>query len=101
MMKLTRINIWRLAKEYMEDKNVHEGFITNEWIEKVNDALGLKELSDEELCVAWDMVFLTLDNECLIRREDNKIDEYFKWADVKSAFTEVVNIEARHRRGEC
>ena len=48
----------------------------------------------------WDMVWLTLDSEQRIVEYDYKdIKEAIKWEDVKSAFTEVVNAEAR-RRGE-
>lgn len=95
----TRIVIRELAKQYLEDENYQRGFISNEWIRDITDTLHLKELDDEELSNMWDMVYLTLDNEQKFHRYSTKdIEEEIKWEDVKSAFTEVVNIEARSRR---
>ena len=97
----TRIVIRELGKQYLESENYQRGFIPQEWINIVSDTLHLKELSDEELTNMWDMVWLTLDSEQRIVEYDYKdIKEAIKWEDVKSAFTEVVNIEARRRRGE-
>ena len=96
----TRIVIRELGKQYLESENYQKGFIPQEWINIVSDTLHLKELSDEELTNMWDMVWLTLDSEQRIVEYDYKdIKEAIKWEDVKSAFTEVVNAEAR-RRGE-
>lgn len=97
----TRIVIRELGKQYLESENYQKGFIPQEWINIVSDTLHLKELSDEELTNMWDMVWLTLDSEQRIVEYDYKdIKEAIKWEDVKSAFTEVVNQEARNRRGE-
>lgn len=99
-MKRTRMEILKLAKEYLEDKDYHKSWITYEWMDKISDALGLKELNDEQLGDMWDMVYLTLENECYYYRLNGKVEEDMKWMDVKSAFVEVVNREARERRGE-
>jgi len=95
----TRIVIRELGKQYLESENYQKGFIPQEWINIVSDTLHLKELSDEELTNMWDMVELTLNEECLYNRLNHMVEEDMNWMDVKSAFTEVVNIEAR-KRGE-
>lgn len=94
----TRIVVRELGKQYLESEGYVKGFISNEWIKIVSDTLHLKELTDEELTNMWDMVELTLNTECLYNRLDHMVEEDMKWADVKSAFLEVINKEARERR---
>ena len=94
-----RKKILVLGSLYTEDLEYQRGFIGEKWINKVSDELNLKELSDDELADMWDMVYLTLDNECLVNRLNGDYEEMDKWMDVKSAFVEVVNHEARQRRG--
>lgn len=97
-MKRTRMIILELGKEYLQDENYHHGFITNEWIERVSEELNLKNLSDEELTNMWDMVYLTLENEYMFHRLNEDVDKAIAWSDVESAFTEIINVEARNRR---
>ena len=99
-MKRTRMEILKLAKEYLEDEHYTPCIISYEWMDKVSDALNLKELNDEQLGDMWDMVWLTLDSECMHYRLNEDVETEIKWEDVRSAFVEVVNREARNRRGE-
>lgn len=94
----TRNKILDLAKEYLNDSEYQRGWIPARWTERVSDELNLKNLSDDELADMWDMVYLTLNHMSSACRLNDEVDEYFKWSDVESAFTEVVNIEARCRR---
>lgn len=97
-MKTTRMIILELAKEYLNDKGYHRGFINGEWVEKVTDTLNLKNLDSLELSNMWDMVYLTLNNEFYHYDRNKEYDKAMKYMDVQSAFTEVVNAEARRRR---
>lgn len=97
-MKRTRRIIEQLAKEYLEHPNYHRGWIDNEWIEKITDTLNLKNLSDDALCDMWDMVYLTLDHEYNFHDSNENYRTAMKYLDVQSAFTEVVNLEARRRK---
>ena len=99
-METIRRKILRLAKEYLNDKDYHRGFILQPWIDRITEELNLKELSDLELSNMWDMVFLTLDNAYLACRLNEEHKEAMKYLDVQSAFTEVINAEARRRRKE-
>lgn len=98
MREPTRRIIERLAEEYLKSSDYHRSFITKNWIDKVTDELDLRNLSDYELCNMWDMVYLTLDHRYVQYREDFK--KGMDYIDVQSAFTEVVNVEARRRRGQ-
>ena len=97
-MKTTRTLIRELANEYLEDANYHRGIISGEWIDRVSDELNLINLTDLELSNMWDMVWMTLECEYSHHRINNEFDEAMKYLDVQSAFTEVVNREARIRR---
>ena len=97
-METTRNKIEKLAKEYIEDKNYCRGFIQKEWIDRIIDELKLKELNDLELANMWDMVWLTLEHEYHYYNQDH-LKLAMKYLDVQSAFTEVVNMEARRRGG--
>lgn len=45
-----------------------------------------------------DIVFLALDNMYYYNKINGEENKAYKYLDVKSAFTEVVNAEARRRR---
>lgn len=97
-MQTTRRIIEELAKEYLEDENYHQGFVYGNWVKKLTDELGLEKLSDLELANMWDMVYLTLDNEFHYYDRNKDYEQADKYRDVTSAFTEIVNLEARNRR---
>lgn len=96
-MEPVRYTIERLAKEYIEDKNVSRGIISKEWIDRITEELGLKELDDWNLSNMWDMVWLTLENLYTYYNEEDA-KKAWKYMDAQSAFTEVVNAEARRRK---
>lgn len=98
-METKRNKILNLAKEYLNDENYQEGFITTDWIKRIREELKLNECNDLELAEMWDIVFLTINNEYLIERLNGNVKEAIKWEDVKSAFIEVVNQVARERKG--
>lgn len=99
MTPITTITtIKELAEQYLADANYHRGIITGEWIEKVSNALNLKNITNLELSDMWDMVYLTLDGEIDRYEECNDLKNVFKYIDVRSAFIEVVNAEARKRK---
>lgn len=98
-METTRTIILNLAKNYLDDEKYQKSFITKEWVDRVTEALKLRELDDLELANMWDMVYLTLENEFHYYKERDAALS-MKYLDVQSAFTEVVNVEARRRRGE-
>ena len=99
-VKTTKRIILDLAKEYLSDENYHEGFILKEWIDRVTAELKLEELDDLALANMWDMVYLTLDSECYYCHLNHDKENWNKYRDVQSAFAEVVNVEARKRKGE-
>lgn len=94
----TRYIIMDMAKEYIADSNVKTGFISGEWIDRITQALNLENLSDLELSNMWDMVDLTVRNLYYYYYINGEKDMAFKYLDTVSAFTEVVNREARRRR---
>ena len=94
-VRITRRIIEDLANEYIADPYYHRGLISGKWVERVTDELNLKNLSDLELSDMWHIVYLTLDH-CYRRCNVNVAMNYL---DAQSAFTEVVNAEARRRRG--
>lgn len=98
-METTRKIILNLAIKYMNDEKYSPHIIAKEWIDKVTETLKLRELDDLELANMWDMVYLTLENEFHYYKERDAALS-MKYLDVQSAFTEVVNVEARRRRGE-
>ena len=97
-MKTTRMIVEELAKEYLNDENYQWGFISGKWINKITDELNLKNLSNLELANMWDMVHLTLRNQFHYYDGNGDHKTADKYRDVESAFTEVVNMEARFRR---
>lgn len=97
-METTRMIIEDLANEYINDANYEWGFISRKWIDRITDELNLKNLSDLELSNMWDMVYLTIRNEFYYYDRNGDYKTADKYRDVESAFTEVVNIEARARR---
>ena len=97
-MKRTRIIIEEMALEYLGHSNYCRGIIDGEWVERVTTTLNLKQLSDEELADMWDMVYLTLDHAYNFHNENGDWKTAMKYLDVQSAFTEVVNLEARRRK---
>jgi hypothetical protein len=94
----TRKIIEDLADYYLKHPNYHRGWIDDEWIGIVTDTLKLKQLSDDELCDMWDMVYLTLDHAYNYYNSNEDWRTAMKYLDVQSAFTEVVNVEARRRK---
>ena len=97
-MKTTRRIIEDLAHEYLADKDYHRGWIDYKWVERVSNELNLTNLSDLELSNMWDMVWMTLECEYTHHYINENHREAMKYLDVQSAFTEVVNREARIRR---
>lgn len=97
-METTRQTIERLAEEYLKDENYTHGWASSEWVEKVSVALNLEKLSDLELSNMWDMVYLVLENSCHYYDRNGNSSMGYKYLDVQSAFTEIVNIEARKRK---
>lgn len=97
-MKTNKELILELAEEYLKDKDYKKGIITNAWVDRVSSTLGLSRLDDLGLSNMWDTVYLTLHCEYLERRATND-DSCMDYSDVKSAFLEVVNVEARKRKG--
>lgn len=100
-VKTTRMIIEELAKEYLKDPEYVHGFINGEWVDRITNELKLKDLSDLELSNMWDMVYLTLEN--IFHYYDMDVDTRsiaIKYLDVKSAFLEVVNMDARRRQKE-
>ena len=98
-MEPVRYTVERLAKEYIEDKSVTHGVISKEWVDRVTEELKLKELDDWNLSNMWDMVWLTLENLYIYYNEED-VKKALKYKDTQSAFTEVVNMEARRRKGK-
>ena len=94
----TRMIILNLAKEYLESEEYCESFIFQKWINRITEELKLKELDDLALANMWDMVYLTLDHECSYYESNKDFKNCNKYRDVGSAFTEVVNAEARRRK---
>lgn len=89
------INRIREAYDKYNELEVVRGVITYENAEKVNEWLGLKELSNMELSGAWELVwdyFTDLSRKSQIEKEWEKAD------DTRSAWLEVINMEARDRR---
>lgn len=97
-MKTTRTLIKELATDYLNDPNYEPWIISNEWINKITEELGLKHLTDLELSNMWDMVYLTIRNEFYHYERNKDYEMADKYIDLESAFTVVVNIEARARR---
>lgn len=90
-----------LAKEYvydLKDGKAHRGFITKEWIEKVSDKLELSEASNHQLSEIWEMIADLLEKQIDGLYEAKNAKEAWQYIDTKSAFLEVVNMEARSRR---
>lgn len=94
----TRTVIKDLADYYLKQPDYHRGWISDTMIEIVSYTLGLKHLDDDELCDMWDMVYLTLDHEYNFYKDNEDWKTAMKYLDVQSAFTEVVNVEARRRK---
>lgn len=98
-METLRQKIERLANDYINDTEYQKGFIREKWITKITNELDLQHLSDYELANMWDMVWLTLEN--LYTYYDEKdVKKAWKYMDTQSAFTEVVNMEVRRRKGK-
>lgn len=98
-METTRKIILNLAIKYMNDEKYSPHIIAKEWIDKVTETLKLRELDDIALANMWDMVWLTLKDQYHYYSERNS-NLAMKYLDVQSAFTEVINAEARRRRGD-
>lgn len=85
--------------------NIQEGFITREHIELVTKSLMLTELKNEELNEMWHAVAEYFNRLYCEFDENGNIVGYKPWSkdidfyrDTKSAWLEVVNMEARKRR---
>ena len=85
--------------------NICEGFITREHIELVTKSLMLEELKNEELNEMWNAVNDYFDRLCFEFDDDGIIighkpysNDIEFYRDTKSAWLEVVNMEARKRR---
>ena len=90
-----KTKIIELADEYLNDEEYKRGFIFKKWIDRITQEFSLKELSDEELSNLWDEIYETLDK----KMDEVSFKESMKYMDARSAFVEVVNIEARKRQG--
>lgn len=86
-------------------KDINLGFIKAEHIKLVTDSLILEELETEELNEMWHAVADYFDRLYCVFNENGDIIDYKPYSkdiefyrDTKSAFLEVVNMEARKRR---
>lgn len=95
-------------RKYARNKeNITYGFINAENIALVTNALMLAELTDEELGEMWGAVAEYFDRKYCTYDENGNIVGFMPWneevefmRDTKSAWLEVINYEARRRRGE-
>ena len=95
-------------RKYAKNReNITYGFIDAENITLVTNALMLTELTDEELVEMWNAVAEYFDRKYCVYNENDEIVGFVPWTeevefirDTKSAWLEVINHEARRRRGE-
>ncbi len=93
-------------KEYTTLKNdIIRGFIKHEHIKMVSDALSLETLNDEELYEIWEISHDYFDSLYREFAESGEIIGYKPYSeetefarDTQSAWSEVINQEARKRR---
>ena len=82
-----------MAEKY--SRNAERGVITYEQMDDIANKMGLKNLSDRDLRLAWDKYY------DILRRESFKggsMKRWEKFGDAASAFAEVINREARNRK---
>lgn len=94
---MTNEELMQVYNEY-KTKEIIIGFISYKDADWVSEKLGLSSLSDEELSILWDMVWDFFTN---MERKEEDIDKAFFMQDTRSAWLEVINHEARKRRGEA
>jgi len=94
---MTNAELMQVYIEY-KTKEVIIGFISYKDMDWVSEKLGLSSLSDEELSILWDTVWDFFTN---MERKEEDIDKAFFMQDTRSAWLEVINHEARKRRGEA
>jgi len=90
--------------ESYKNQEITNGFITNDNIELVTNGLGLKELSNEELSEMWEQVdeyflaqYAVFENGKVVGWKPYTNEVEFA-RDTKSAWLEVINLEARKRK---
>lgn len=83
----------QLAEEY--GKNSTRGFITPDQMKMVAEKMGLSNLSDRDLRLAWDKYYNILGREA---HRGGSMKRWRKFGDAQSAFAEVINQEARNRK---
>lgn len=88
----------KIADDYEAKCDRH--FITYDQMKEVADAMGLKEMSDAELARAWDVCYCTLSREAFKEDDSEDLERYHKYSDAASAFSEVINQEARERKAK-
>lgn len=94
---MTNEELMQVYIEY-KTKEIIIGFISYKDMDWVSEKLGLPNLSDEELSILWDTVW---DFFTSMERKEEDIDKAFFMQDTRSAWLEVINHEARKRRGEA
>ena len=94
---MTNEKLMQVYDEY-KTKEIVRGFISYENVDWVSEKLGLSSLSDEELSILWDTVWDFFTN---MERKEEDIDKAFFMQDTRSAWLEVINHEARKRRGKA
>lgn len=90
-------------EKYRED--INPGFIKAGHIKLVTDSLHLEELETEELNEMWhavedyfDRLYCEFDKSGMIIGYKSYSEDISFYMDTKSAFLEVINMEARKRR---
>lgn len=86
-------DVIRLAEEY--GKNATRGFITQDEMKMIADRMGLKNLSDRDLRLAWNKYYNILGRES---HRGGSMKRFNTFGDAQSAFAEVINQEARNRK---
>lgn len=94
---MTNEELMQVYIEY-KTKEIIIGFISYKDVNWVSEKLGLSSLSDEELSILWDEVW---DFFTSMERKEEDMDKAFFMQDTRSAWLEVINHEARKRRGEA
>lgn len=86
----------KIADNYEAKAEKH--FITYEQMDEVAKAMGLEQMSDNELARAWKVCYYTLDRESFKADDSEDLERWRKYSDAASAFAEVINREARKRK---
>lgn len=86
----------KIADDYESKAERH--FITYEQMDEVAKAMGLEQMSDNELARAWKVCYYTLNREAFKEDNSEELERWQKYSDAASAFAEVINREARARK---